>query len=177
MGIFRSSKKLAGRIIDTRVDRWISWEYLSETTDRFKILITDIFIPKKASFSETFDEALQRLELSEEDLIQRKKEFSRLFYFFLGLTLLIIVYALYMAVKGNMVPSLIAFCLALYALAQAFRFHFWLFQVKNRKLGCTLKEWFNSRVHHPQEPDAVSTSKSLSTTSEQQDITTEKAEK
>jgi intracellular multiplication protein IcmV len=60
----------------------------------------------------------------------------------------IVGYALYTAFKGSMTTSLISFCLALYALTQAFRFHFWLFQLRNRKLGCSIKEWMNSEVHH-----------------------------
>jgi len=139
-------KKVAGRIVDVRVDKWMSWDYLSETADRFKVLLVDITVPKKATYSETFEEAMQRLELTEEDLIQRKKEFTRLIYFFLALAGLIVLYALYLAFMRSLAPSLIAFCLSLYCLTQAFRFHFWRFQLTHRKLGCTLKEWMNSKV-------------------------------
>lgn len=143
MGIF---KKISGRLVDVRVDKWMSWDYLEETALRFKSLFMDIVIPQKANIAETFEEAKQRLDLTEADIAMRKKEFTRLFYFFLVLALAILGYALTMAVKGSMTTSLIAFCLALYALTQAFRFHFWLFQLKVRKLGCTLKEWMNSTV-------------------------------
>lgn len=144
MGIF---KKVSGRLVDVRVDKWMSWDYLGETADRFKVLFLDIVIPKKASTAETFEEAMQRLELTEEDISARKKEFLRLFYFFIILAMTIVAYALYLAFAGTLVASLIAFCLALYSLTQAFRFHFWLFQLRNRKLGCTLKEWMNSKVY------------------------------
>lgn len=146
MGIFKSSKNVAGKLVDVRVDKWMSWDYISETSDRFKILLLDIFIPKKATHAETFEEALERLELTEDDLEQRKIEFTRLFYFFVVLSIIIIVYGLYLAIFSSLIPALIAFCLSLYTLTQAFRFHFWLFQIKNRKLGCTVKEWFNAKV-------------------------------
>lgn len=169
MGIFKSTKKAAGKIIDVRVDKWISWDYLSETAGQFKVLLLDIVVPKKASYSETFEEAMQRLQLNEEDLVARKKEFTRLFYFFLGLAFLVVLYALYMAIKGSLAPSLIAFCLALYALTQAFRFHFWLFQIKHRKLGCSWREWFNSQAYHPPKKEmAISEIDSLSNNSHQQ---------
>lgn len=149
MGIF---KKVAGKVVDTRVDRWMSWGYIRETTDRFKVLFLDIVIPKKASTSETFEEAMQRLELTEADLALRKKEFTRLFYFFIVLAVIILAYALFMAYRGSLVTALIAFCLSVYALSQAFRFHFWLFQLKHRKLGCTIKEWMNSSlIDRPEE--------------------------
>ncbi|MGD9592508.1 MAG: type IVB secretion system protein IcmV [Candidatus Berkiella sp.] len=143
MGMF---KKVGGRIVDVRVDRWMSWSYLGETADHFKVIFLDIVIPKKASTVETFEEAMNRLDLTEEDLISRQIEFTRLCYFFLALALVVVCYALYVAFTGSMVASLISFCLALYALTQAFRFHFWLFQIKNRKLGCSIKEWMNSEV-------------------------------
>jgi len=27
-----------------------------------------------------------------------------------------------------------------------FRYSFWLFQMKHRKLGCSFKEWFNNKI-------------------------------
>lgn len=151
MGIFKSSKKAASHVVDVRVDKWISWDYLSESADNFKVILFDSIIPKKATYSETFEEALVRLELTEADLAKRKKEFTQLFYFFIVLSVFIIGYGLYLAISGTMITALIAFCLSIYTLAQAFRFHFWLFQLKNRKLGCTVKEWMNAAVNTPSE--------------------------
>lgn len=153
MGLFKSTKKVAGKVVDVRVDKWVSWSYLTETADKFKVIVMDIAVPKKATYSETFKDAVQRLDLSDEDIEARKKEFTRLFYFFIGLAVTVIAYALYTAFKGSLIPSLISFCLALYCLTQAFRFHFWLFQIKNRKLGCTFKEWLNSTVDHAMTQD------------------------
>lgn len=162
MGMFKSSKKVASRVVDVRVDKWVSLEYLGETADNFKVILLDSIIPKKATYSETFEEAMQRLELTEADLLLRQKEFTQLFYFFLTLSVLIIGYALYLSFTSSMVTTLIAFCLSIYTLAQAFRFHFWLFQLKNRKLGCTVKEWMNAAVsstHGEQTQLAVKPSK------------------
>jgi len=146
MGIFKSTKKAASKIVDVRVDRWMSLDYLADTTSRFKYLLIDLVVPKKAQYSETFEEALKRLNLTEEDIKQRKKEFTQLFYFFIFLALTIIIYALYVAFQGNILSTFIAFCLSLFCLTQAFRFHFWLFQIKQRKLGCTWREWLNSEI-------------------------------
>lgn len=146
MGIFKSSKKVASHVVDVRVDKWVSLEYLTETADNFKNILLDSVIPKKATFTETFEEAMARLELTEADLIKRQKEFTQLFYFFLGLSIAIIGYGLYLAFTSSMVTALIAFCLSVYTFSQAFRFHFWLFQIKHRKLGCTVREWLNAEI-------------------------------
>lgn len=148
MGIFKSSKEkgFRPRIVDLRVDRWLSVDYLKETTSHFKAILNDIVVPKRARYSETFDEAVHRLHLTDSELAQRKLEFSRLFYFFIILSLFVIGYGLYFAFHGHFISAIISFCLSIYSFTQAFRFHFWLFQLKNRKLGCTLREWFNSSI-------------------------------
>lgn len=156
MGLFRSSKKVASKVVDVRVDRWMSWDYLADTTDRIKSMVVSIAVPQKSTYAETFEEAMQRLGLTEEDLAHRKKEYTQLFYFFLVLFGTVVLYALYMGFNGHLIASLISFCLSLYCLTQAFRFHFWLFQIKNRKLGCSIKEWINSKAY-----DAPPTSTSV----------------
>lgn len=144
MKLFRATKGLTSKIVDIRVDKWLSLDYLKETTGHLKSIVTSVVVPERPRYSETFEEALQRLHLTEEDLAARKTEFTRLLYFFVFLSVAIVIYGLSLAYSGALLPALIAFCLSVYSLTQAFRFHFWLFQIKNRKLGVTLKEWFNS---------------------------------
>jgi len=145
------------RVVDTRVDKWMSWDYISETTDRIKSSVGDLMTPEKPKYKETFREAMIRLELSEADIQQRKKEFTRLFYMFLAISLGIIGYAVYMAYQGYFGACLISFCLACYSFTQTFKWHFWLFQIRNRKLGCTLKEWLNGTVIEAKPENELST--------------------
>ncbi|MFO1258847.1 MAG: type IVB secretion system protein IcmV [Gammaproteobacteria bacterium] len=151
MGFLSGVKKAAGKVFDVRVDRWMSFSALKENTQNTKSLIKDVFTPEKAQRKETFEQAMARLKLSEADLAQRKKEFTHLFSFFLILGLSIVGYAIYMAFTARYMVSFISLCVALYAFAQSFRFHFWLFQIKNRKLGCTIQEWFHSKILTPSE--------------------------
>lgn len=152
MGLWKSTKNITSKIFDIRVDKWMSLSYLKEVTGRTGYLVKNLVTPKKATRKETFEQALERLNITEADLVQRQKEFTRLLYLFLTLASLIIGYAIYMIIKGYAIVSLIAFCISLYTLSQAFHFHFWLFQMKNRKLGCTLKEWFHSKINVTEQP-------------------------
>lgn len=153
MGLWKSTKNVASKIFDVRVDKWMSIPYLKEVSGRTGQLVKNLVIPKKATRKETFEQALERLNITEADLVERQKEFTRLVRLFLTLAFLIISYGLYMLVKGYPIVSLIAFCISLYTLSQAFHFHFWLFQMKNRKLGCTLTEWFHSKIiTKPEQP-------------------------
>ena len=151
MGLWKSTKNVTSKVFDFRVDKWMSLSYVKSISQQTGSIVKDLVVPKKATRTETFEEALGRLDLTEADLIERKKEFTRLVYLFLGLACIIIGYAIYMIIRGYPIVGLISFCISLYALAQAFHFHFWLFQMKNRKLGCTLKEWFYSKINPPTE--------------------------
>lgn len=152
MGLWKSTKNIASKVFDVRVDKWMSLNYIQEVSGQTRSILKDLVVPKKATRTETYEQALERLHLTENDITQRKIEFTRLVYLFLGLSLLIICYAIYMIVKGYPLVGLISFCLSLYTLSQAFHFHFWLFQMKNKKLGCTPKEWFNSKIDKPADP-------------------------
>lgn len=146
MGLWKSTKNIASKVFDFRVDRWMSLSYVKTVSRQTGSLLKDLVVPKKASRTETFEQAMERLRLTEADIIQRQKEFRQLVCIFFIIACLIILYGLYMITKGYPMVGLISFCIALYALSQAFHFHFWLFQMKHRKLGCTLKEWFHSKI-------------------------------
>lgn len=146
MGLFSGLKKVGGRIIDVRVDKWMSLSSIKDSFDKTSSILSGLVIPENAKRKETFQESLVRLGISEADLEQRKKEFFRLVVIYTLIGLSIIFYGIYMAIKQHFAAGLISICLSLFAFGQAFRFHFWLFQIQHRKLGCTLKEWLNSSV-------------------------------
>ena len=150
MGLFRGVKKAAGKVVDIRVDKWMSFNSLRENTSKTAGMVKNVFTPEKATHTETFEQAMARLNLTDNDLKARQKEFTRLFLFFLFLGLIVIAYGIYMAITSRYLVALISTCISLYIFSQAFRFHFWLFQIRQRKLGCTLSEWFNSEIKkHP----------------------------
>lgn len=146
MGFFSGAKKAAGHMFDVRVDKWLGWDYIVSATEDYKNIVKDMATAETPQYIETFDDAMKRLGLTEADIQARKKEFTRLFIFFIAISVLIILYGLAMAFKGYMVTALVSFCISIYTLTQAFRFNFWLFQIKNRKLGCTIKEWMNGKT-------------------------------
>lgn len=150
MGLISSAArgvgKAAGRIVDVRVDRWMSYDYVKGTTQRTMDVVRDTFTPEYAEFQETFEEALVRMNLTEQDLADRVREFTFMCRFNLLLTLLVLSYTVYMALFGSFIASLIALCLSFWCAVQAFRYHFWVFQIRQRRLGCTFKEWFDAEM-------------------------------
>jgi intracellular multiplication protein IcmV len=144
MGLFRFIGKVAGRIVDVRVDRWVSLNYLTDSFQQMKHSVRYLFVPARPLYHETFEEAIIRLSLTEQDLQARLKEFRYLTRFFLSLAGVLVCYTLYLVIKLSVLGTLISVCLSLFCLAQAFRFHFWSFQIQQKKLGCSVEEWLKA---------------------------------
>ncbi len=94
--------------------------------------------------SETFDEAVARLRLTESDLVDRRKMFLIQTLLYLVSGVCVIIYAIWLAFHAYWTGMFVAFLVALMAFSYAFRSHFWLFQLKQRKLGCTFQEYLRS---------------------------------
>jgi intracellular multiplication protein IcmV len=60
--------------------------------------------------------------------------------------LLLFAYMTYEIYFGYFLGALLSLVVAFLALALAFRYHFWFFQIKQRRLGCSVSEWFNQTV-------------------------------
>lgn len=123
---------------------WMGWQQISTTGKSIKDAAKLITKPAQAKRKETFDEALQRLRLTENDLQQRAKLFRRMMMVYSGIALILFFYTIYLLAGAHLAAGLLSFVLTLLALSLAFRQHFWYFQVQQRKLGCTIKEWFNA---------------------------------
>lgn len=100
-----------------------------------------IFKPQQAKRQETFEEAASRLKLTEVDIQRRMREFLHLAIGFAALALLVLAYTVYLFWCGDIAAGMLGSLVTLITLTQVFRYHFWYFQMKKRKLGCTFKEW------------------------------------
>jgi len=149
MGFFNKTKKVTGRLFDFRVDKWVGYEDLKSGAQNLGGFIQDRFSPEKPTRLETFNEACERLELQNEDLNKKMMEFKGLFVFFLFVATFLFGYAVYMATEKAYAATLISFSLTIYALSMSFRYSFWAFQLKHKKLGCSVREWFDSKISEP----------------------------
>jgi intracellular multiplication protein IcmV len=115
-------------------------------------LVKDLFIAPTQAKQETFAEAVKRMNLSEADIQETEQRYLLFALVFLVLACLSGIYGLYLLIIAK---TLAGFALALAVvalfLAQAFRYHFWYFQTKFRKLGCTFDEWWQGKPNQ-QEP-------------------------
>lgn len=97
----------------------------------------------KGSKKETFDEARQRLGVSDLDLINTYRNYAISFFmslFFVVLCFVLIVYFLYF--EKSIMGGLSTTSIMLLNLANTFRFSFRAFQIKNQKL-CSVSDWWS----------------------------------
>ena len=145
MGVF----KVAGSVVKTCADvrTWTGFDYLKDNTVSLTRYGKKLISPRKASFQESFEEAQNRLGLEEKDITKIEQRFLRLSYFYCLLTGSILCYMLYLFWHAALISGCIATLVSLLSAVKAFESNFYYFQIKNRKLGCTLHEWLKGKVN------------------------------
>ena len=105
-----------------------------------------MFVPQVAKKTETFDSAVKRMKLNPDELAAKQTALLRLSLLMCAVAGLIFGYAVYQFYYSAYKAVLISLVLMLIALVLAFRYHFWYFQIKERKLGCSLYEWYRQGI-------------------------------
>lgn len=143
MGFWSATKNAGSYVFNFRVGKWLDYDQLKRSTTKIASITRAVFSPEHAERTETFEQAMERLNLTESELQQRYTEFSRLFIIYLLIAVAIFSYSVWIAFTyKNILGFMMGFCITIFALTHVFRYHFWMFQIKHRKLGCTLREWF-----------------------------------
>jgi intracellular multiplication protein IcmV len=95
---------------------------------------------------ESFDEAMSRLEISDAELPTIANRYLLFTGIFIILAVLDAVYSGYLLFWHHSITSFMAASATVcFLLVQAFKYHFWRFQIKHRKLGCTFAEWYHGK--------------------------------
>ena len=137
---FRRLRKFSRTFLN--VSAWMGWSRLKVSGKSISDTAKRLFIPQKATYQEEFDDALTRLNLSEADLMAKQSSFFKLSVIFVCMSFVILGYAIYLAWGAHIKGAFVSLCLTFMVFAIAFRYHFWYFQVKQRKLGCSLRDWY-----------------------------------
>lgn len=132
--------RLISRILNVR--SWFDWERMKSFTLYLVNGFKQLFVPQQNIESESFKEATKQLDIDDATLLSKEKALFRLSLLMLLIAGLILGYAGYQLFYGSYKAVIVSFIVMLIALTLAFRYHFWYFQIKKRKLGCTFDEWF-----------------------------------
>jgi len=144
MGLVRGFKKVVKPFINA--PEWMGAESLIESGHQIGKNIASLFTVKKPKREESFEEAKERLNLSDQDIFNRCKEFRILTIIFSCLTTALFLYAISLFLHAHYPGGFVAIGITCVSFAQVFRNHFWLYQLREKRLGCTFSEWFHCGV-------------------------------
>lgn len=143
MGLKSTMKK--GLFSGLNPKQWIGFNQLQSDSKTLGSIAKSVFQrSKEAEKKETFEEALKRFNLTEEDLKKRMHSAKQLVMIFVAFGGALFAYMIYQWSSGHFTEGFICLILSALTLSYAFREHFNLFQMRQRRLGCTYKEWFKS---------------------------------
>ncbi len=125
---------------------WVGFRTLVGTTSDLVTKAKFYTIPQKSTVKESFAEAKARFNLSDEQLREKGQDFLRVAIVCAMIAAFIFFYAIYLLFSGALGSFVLACVVSCLALATAFRYHFWFFQIKHKKLGCTLQDWLNGTI-------------------------------
>jgi intracellular multiplication protein IcmV len=124
------------------VPAWMGAATLKDSAKGIKELGQAVFRPQQAQHDETYEQAIERMGLKAEHLEKRQRGLliASIIYFLTALVF--ISYTLYLFWRGAHIAVLLSAVLSLVALSLSVRENFWYYQMRERRLGCTLGEWF-----------------------------------
>lgn len=104
------------------------------------------FIPMKQQEKASFETEKSRLNLTDDELSAKQRSLFRLSILMLCVAVIVFFYALYQFLYGTILGAIPSCTIFGVALALSFRYHFWYYQIKERKLGCTFEDWRKRNV-------------------------------
>ena len=104
------------------------------------------FIPMKQHEKASFETEKSRLNLTDDELSAKQRSLFRLSILMLCVAVIVFFYALYQFLYGTILGAIPSCTIFAVALALSFRCHFWYYQIKERKLGCTFEDWRKRKV-------------------------------
>jgi len=121
---------------------WLGYNELSAHTKFMKETIKETLSKPEPEYEETFEQAMERQNLKDADVDQIATQYLTYSIALVAIAAVTFAAGFIFVLEYKSFPGLLL-CFAVTGIlgAQAFRFNFWYFQIKQRKLGCTFQEW------------------------------------
>ena len=131
---------------NTNVKGWASWESLKKNGKTVASLLNDLKTPDLSQpiNKVSFDEAMKRYGLTDKDMQKRMQSHWYVAVVCAVLGVGTLGWTIHLLTKSLFLSSLVSLALAALMLVYAFREHFYYFQMKKRRLDCTVREWIFS---------------------------------
>lgn len=121
---------------------WVGWDEKKFEFSTILSVLREMFAVPTPAREETFEQALVRLQIEEESLQPLTKRYKNFAIFFMICSIVTFAYAFFLLFAHHALFAwLMALAIASFFLGQAFRYHFWHYQLTVRRLGVTFAEW------------------------------------
>lgn len=132
---------------------WLGYGLIKNQSRYLFDTLKQVATPPKPTRSETFEEALTRLKIKAVDVASIEKTYTLYSYAFFGLAIFAVLSSIYLLFAyGTLAGFILGIGVTALFLTQSFRYNFWAFQIKHRKLGCTFEEWKRGKPYETEEP-------------------------
>ena len=140
----KKSRSRIARVLTSLINvrYWIDWDRTKALTLYLVNGFKKFFVPQQTTDTETFAAAQKRLNLTDNELLARQKGLLRISILMAVFVVLLFIYAIYNFYYLNIKAGIVSLVVMLIAAVLAFRYNFWYFQIKERKLGCSVREWY-----------------------------------
>ncbi len=134
--------KRAGRVLKPLVNfpKWMGLRQLLDNFQNIRKMLRDLKMHRPVIRKESFEEAVTRMHLTEEDIHNRKRSCWILSWVYSLITILLFIYSTYLlfhlifnCILGFLITALMA--------VFAYRESFWYFQMKTKSLGNNFQDW------------------------------------
>lgn len=126
--------------------RWMGWDQLKQDYGSIRSIADGLFRVQRSTRVETFEQAIERLALDEEKLLQRRQYFQKTAKIYLAIAVMGLFYAMYLLFYRYFAGALLSFVFVLMMSSFSFREHFWYTQMTKRQLGMSFQQWFRFLV-------------------------------
>jgi intracellular multiplication protein IcmV len=123
------------------VSRWMGTDEIRASYQNVRSIIKIFSKVEQPECEESYEEAIARLALTEDDLLQRRVRCFQIACFYGLLTLLLFAYTLYLFSHGHPLAAFACLPLVMVMSVFFFKYHFWFTQIKHKRLGLSAKAW------------------------------------
>tara|TARA_Y100000588_G_scaffold238859_1_gene252595 strand:- start:106 stop:564 length:459 start_codon:yes stop_codon:yes gene_type:complete len=141
---FNRTATLLGKIFDVKA--WFDWGRVKASTVFIKHGFSRLVSNKNQEQQASFEAAKKKWGLSEEELESKQKALYRLSLLMGIFSLLLLAYSFYHFFYGQLLAFSLSLIVTGISLVLTFRYHYWQYLIKQRKLKAPFNEWYNKSV-------------------------------
>ncbi len=140
--------KRLGRAIKPMVDfrPWLGTKQIAKDSKSIANAVKTLYHTDSPSQTkETFDEACKRQGMTAQALQEQFEAYFLYAIVFVLCAVAVLGYGIFLYAHSHAIhASLLCLAISVFFTVLAFRYHFWCYQLKNRKLGASLHDYFKN---------------------------------